>query len=111
SSLSWVYLPGCGPLRVPMGSTKVTIYNVYYLNASPRETVDVIEAEDPDLLCLRERPENVEAELVSRLGSRYPYRDLRAEGGFGVGIASKHPILETKVYDETPTAKPAMDAL
>lgn len=109
-ALGWFLLPSCGPLRVPMGSTKVTFYNVYYLNPSPRETVDVIEAEDPDILCLRELMPDVAAEFESRLSARYPYRDLRAEGGWGVGIASKYPILRTELYEEKPVTKPAMDA-
>ncbi|PTL85097.1 hypothetical protein DAT35_05230 [Vitiosangium sp. GDMCC 1.1324] len=88
-------------------------YNVLY--DAPAEDVekslDVIEKEKPDILCLRELTPGFAKAFRKRLGKEYPHTVLAPRGGtWGVGIASRHPLLRTERFPEKPHRLPAMEA-
>ncbi len=97
----------------PPGPYKAMAYNVLY--EAPAEDVekslDVIEREKPDVLCLRELTPGFAQAFRKRLGKEFPYSVLMPQKGtWGVGIASRHPLLRTELFPEKPHRLPAMEA-
>lgn len=86
-------------------------YNVLYDAKDVQASLDVIEKEQPDLLCLRELTPGFAEAFRKRLGLKYPYSVLAPRTGtWGVGIASRHPLLRTQRFPERPHKLPAMEA-
>ncbi|WP_395837285.1 endonuclease/exonuclease/phosphatase family protein [Archangium violaceum] len=97
----------------PARPFKAMTYNVLY--EAPAEDVekslDVIEKEMPDLLCLRELTPGFAQAFRKRLGKQYPHTVLAPrKGTWGVGVASRHPLLRTERFPEKPHRLPAMEA-
>lgn len=106
-------LSSCGDAPRPPQPFKAMTYNVLY--DAPAEDVekslDVIEKEKPDILCLRELTPGFAKAFRERLGKDYPHTVLvPRQGTWGVGIASRHPVLRTERFPEKPHRLPAMEA-
>ncbi|WP_426750321.1 endonuclease/exonuclease/phosphatase family protein [Myxococcus sp. Y35] len=91
----------------------VMTYNVLY--SAPAEDVekslDVIEKEAPDILCLRELTPGFTKAFRRRLGKRYPYmRLVPRKGTWGVGIASRYRLQHTVHFPQQPHRMPALEA-
>lgn len=92
---------------------KAMTYNVLY--SAPEEDIqkslDVIEKEQPDILCLRELTPRFTRAFRERLGKEYPHSLLLPrKGTWGVGIASKHRLLRTEQFPHAPHRMPALEA-
>ncbi|WP_233165805.1 endonuclease/exonuclease/phosphatase family protein [Archangium sp. Cb G35] len=92
---------------------KAMAYNVLY--DAPAEDIekslDVIEREKPDILCLRELTPGFAKAFRKRLGKEYPHTVLvPRRGTWGMGIASRHPLPRTRSFPEKPHRIPGMEA-
>jgi endonuclease/exonuclease/phosphatase (EEP) superfamily protein YafD len=107
-------LLACGTTPAsPPQPYKAMTYNVLY--SSPEEDVqkslDVIEKEQPDILCLRELTPRFTRAFRKRLGKEYPHSVLLPrKGTWGVGIASRHRLLRSELFPQEPHRLPALEA-
>ncbi|MCY1073500.1 endonuclease/exonuclease/phosphatase family protein [Archangium lansingense] len=97
----------------PTWPFKAMAYNVLY--DAPAEDIEksleVIEKEKPDVLCLRELTPTFAKAFRKRLGKEYPHTVLTPRRGtWGMGIASRHPLLRTESFPEKPHRIPGMEA-
>ncbi len=93
------------------GALQVMAYNVMFDAATPDKSIDLIEREDPDVLCLTELTPGFAKRFNDRLGARYPHRSFEPRSGtWGVGMASKRPLSSAKVYLQKPHRMPALEA-
>lgn len=97
----------------PTWPFKAMAYNVLY--DAPAEdmekSLEVIEREKPDILCLRELTPEFAKAFRERLGKEYPHTVLKPRRGtWGMGIASRHPLLRTESFPEKPHRIPGMEA-
>ncbi|QRN96576.1 endonuclease/exonuclease/phosphatase family protein [Archangium violaceum] len=88
-------------------------YNVLY--DAPAEDIekslDVIEREKPDILCLRELTPAFATAFRKRLGKELPHTVLMPrKGTWGVGIASRHPLSRAERFPEKPHRLPGLEA-
>lgn len=92
---------------------KAMTYNVRYdaPEAERAKSLDVIEEELPDVLCLRELTPEFARAFRQRLGARYPHTEFAPrQGTWGVGIASRHTLSHASSFPEKPHRLPAMEA-
>jgi len=76
----------------------VMTYNVNWGYARPGRVVAAIRRRDPDVVCVQETHLRWQLRLEGDLGKVYPHRRfLDGRGAGGMGILSKHPIVESKV--------------
>ncbi|GEN05874.1 Endonuclease/Exonuclease/phosphatase family protein [Myxococcus fulvus] len=97
----------------PPATVRVMAYNVLY--SSPAEDIDksleVIEKEAPEVLCLRELTPGFAAAFRKRLGKDYPHLKLMPrKGGWGVGLASRHPLRRVERFPQKPHRMPGLEA-
>ncbi|WP_187345170.1 endonuclease/exonuclease/phosphatase family protein [Cystobacter ferrugineus] len=88
-------------------------YNVLYDAPAPdvEKSLDVIEKEKPDLLCLRELTPGFARAFRERLAREYPHTVFAPRTGtWGVGLASRHPLSRTERFPEKPHRLPALEA-
>jgi endonuclease/exonuclease/phosphatase (EEP) superfamily protein YafD len=90
---------------------KAMTYNVLYDSKEVEASIDAIEKELPDILCLTElTPEFIQA-FVKRLDGKYPHRSFFPRSGtWGVGIASRHPLRNAQSFPQEPHRMPALEA-
>ncbi|MCP3064035.1 hypothetical protein LXT21_35190 [Myxococcus sp. K38C18041901] len=110
-SLVCVVLGGAPP-PAP-APVRVMAYNVLY--SSPAEGIDksleVIEKEAPEVLCLRELTPGFAAAFRKRLGKDYPHLKLMPrKGGWGVGLASRHRLRRVERFAQKPHRMPGLEA-
>jgi endonuclease/exonuclease/phosphatase family metal-dependent hydrolase len=80
----------------------VLTYNVNYGISGDRETIDLLRAQDADVVFLQETTDAWEAALRRDLGERYPHVAFKhCCGAGGLGVMSKHPF-ETREYIAPP---------
>jgi endonuclease/exonuclease/phosphatase family metal-dependent hydrolase len=88
-------------------------FNVLY-NAGTEHvaaSIEAIEKNDADIVCLTELTPKFAARFKARLGKKYPHRSFSAKSGtWGVGIASRHALEETQEFQQKPHRIPAMEA-
>jgi endonuclease/exonuclease/phosphatase (EEP) superfamily protein YafD len=90
---------------------KVMAYNVLYDSKKVEESIDTIEKELPDILCLTELTQGFIKPFVKRLGEKYPHRSLEPRSGtWGVGIVSRYPLRNAQTFPQQPHRMPAMEA-
>lgn len=111
--LTWVLSLQESAAPSPPKPVTVMTYNVLY--SAPEEDVqrslDVIEKEAPDILCLRELTPRFVRAFRKRLGKQFPHvRLVPRKGTWGVGIASRYRLLRTEHFPQTPHRMPALDA-
>jgi len=108
----WVAVVG-GAAPEPREPLRVMTYNVLY-SASEEDvgrSLDVIEKEAPDILCLRELSPRFAHAFRKRLGAKYPHsRLLPRKGTWGMGIASKHPLARAEPFAQKPHRMPGLEA-
>ncbi len=95
-------------------SYSVMAFNVLYRGANEEKNLQAIADTQPDILCLRELVPGFAGRFAQRLKDDYPHRRYRRyppRPAWGVGIASKFPITEWRVFRERPYTIPAADAL
>ncbi|MCP3102319.1 endonuclease/exonuclease/phosphatase family protein [Myxococcus sp. K15C18031901] len=102
-----------GAVPEPREPLRVMTYNVLY-SASEEEvgrSLDVIEQEAPDILCLRELTPRFANAFRKRLGAKYPHtRLLPRKGTWGMGIASKYPVTRAEPFAQKPHRMPGLEA-
>jgi endonuclease/exonuclease/phosphatase (EEP) superfamily protein YafD len=90
---------------------KAMAYNVLFDSTKVEESIDSIEKELPDILCLTELTSGFTQSFVKRLGEKYPHRLFEPRSGtWGVGIASRHPLRNAQSFPQKPHRMPAMEA-
>ncbi len=95
----------------PAPPLKVMAFNVLYLGADDARSVAAIADEAPDVVCLTELTDGFVKTFEARLAADYPYQHfVTTKGTWGVGIASKHPIVSASVTAVPPVKIPAMEA-
>lgn len=86
-------------------------FNVLYNAEDTKASLDAIDSEQPDILCLRELTPTFAEAFRKRFALKYPHQALSPrKGTWGVGIASRHPILRTQRFPERPHKLPALEA-
>ena len=89
-------------------------FNVLYRGADNDANVAAIDAERPDIVCVREIEGRFAGRFLKDLKQRYPhrrYRPHKERPAWGVAIASRFPITEWRVFRERPHTIPAADAI
>lgn len=96
----------------PADSHRAMAFNVLYRGGDTAQSLDAIEAAAGDILCLRELSSGFAKAFKKRFGSHYPYRRFkpRKHGTWGVGIASKLPLTDFKLFPQRPHRLPAAEA-
>ncbi|MEO1173178.1 MAG: endonuclease/exonuclease/phosphatase family protein, partial [Myxococcota bacterium] len=104
----WMYEP---EVQAPPQAWSALTLNVLFEGADTAENIDALEKSDADFLCLQEVTPDFVSAFESALAKRYPYRRFEArQGTWGVGIASKHPLRNARVFRQTPHRMPALEA-
>ncbi len=86
-------------------------YNVLFDAAEVEATLKAIERADPDVLCLTELTPKFARAFEKRFGERLRFRSFHPrDGTWGVGIASRFPLTNAKVFQQRPHRMPAMEA-
>jgi endonuclease/exonuclease/phosphatase (EEP) superfamily protein YafD len=86
-------------------------FNVLYNSTEIEKSIDVIEVAHPDLVCLTELTPRFAARFEARLAKKYPHRVFRArKGTWGVGLASRYPLSDARLFEQKPHKIPAMES-
>lgn len=98
-------------LANPPPAVKVMAFNVLYKGADDAASVKAIASRAPDVLCLTELTDPFVKAFDAKLKSDYPYRHFETtQGTWGVGLASKFPIVSVASTPVPPLKLPAMEA-
>lgn len=87
------------------GETSIDIslmtYNVFFKNVRPDSSISKIKTCNPDILVVQELTPQWETKLAKTIGRSYPYQSLLPlSGTHGIGVFSKHPIMNTQLLDD-----------
>lgn len=87
------------------GETSIDIslmtYNVFFKNVRPDSSISKIKTCNPDILVVQELTPQWETKLAKTIGRSYPYQSLLPlSGTHGIGVYSKHPIMNTQLLDD-----------
>ncbi len=78
---------------------RVILANVYSGNREPREVIDFLRAEDPDIIVLEEVT-SAWMQRLSVLGEAYPVSIAKpAEGNFGILLLSRLPLVDGRIEE------------
>jgi endonuclease/exonuclease/phosphatase (EEP) superfamily protein YafD len=89
---------------------RVMTFNVHYSNRNAAAIVDLIDAENPDIIALQEVTPDLATLLYPKLASEYPYY-LTGEGGsFEKAFVSRYPLTALPQSPETWGGLPAQVA-
>lgn len=95
---AWIYLFGHGllPAQVPSGAASLRIlsFNLGADLAAPERVIELLREVPVDLVLLQELGPRQGAAIDRELAALYPYRDLHPLGIPGMGLLSRHAILE-----------------
>jgi len=84
--------------------------NLLLVNTNYQAQLDIIKAQDPDLIAFQEYTPKWHVKMSKALSS-YPHRITQpAEGSFGIGLFSKHPITDGAVEKFSTKSFPAINA-
>ena len=85
------------------------VFNVLYNSTKINESIDLIQQQSPDILCLRELTPKFEKNMLRRLGSHYPNHVMYSrQGTWGVGIVSKYPLRNPEYFPLKPHQIPGL---
>lgn len=85
----------------------VLAFNVQYDSPHPERSLDLIDTESADLVCLTEITPAFAAALQKRLGTRYPHHVVHtASGTWGVGLWSRVPLTDAAIVEQRPHRMP-----
>jgi endonuclease/exonuclease/phosphatase (EEP) superfamily protein YafD len=85
-------------------------YNVLGKGADDSRSLAAVAREGADVLCLTELTPRFVARFAAAFPADYPHRKFAPlAGALGVGVASRYPLTELKVYPIGPTRRPAME--
>jgi len=76
-------------------STELSLmsYNVFFKNQYPKAAIQLMKAQNPDVLLIQELTPAWHQRIIKNLGKRYPYRKVKAlNGTHGLGIYSKYKL-------------------
>jgi endonuclease/exonuclease/phosphatase (EEP) superfamily protein YafD len=111
SLLALALLSSAGPAAPPAGAVRAMAYNVDFDAKEPARSLDLIEREDPDLVCLTEVTPAFAKEFKQKFANRYSYvRFAPARGTWGLGLASRFPLTDARTFAQRPHRMPAMEA-
>lgn len=89
---------------------RVLVANILSDNDEHEELLALIEAEQPDLVCLMEVSPRW-AESLRRLDAKYPHRIVEPRAGnFGIAMYTKHAVVAAAVIDSAPLDLPTIVA-
>ncbi len=104
-------LAGTAPAAAEKPDLTALAFNVEYDSDEPAKSIAAIEKADADVVCLSEVRPAFYARLLEKVGKRYPYRSMQtASGTWGIGILSRFPLADGKLFEEKPHKIPAMEA-
>lgn len=94
--------PHAGP------SFKLLLSNVYAGNKNTQALIDLVIAEDADIVILQELTRKRNAELAP-LRETFTYSlNIPREDNFGIAVLSRHPFLSAKVIESPPFELPSL---
>ncbi|MEL6546209.1 MAG: endonuclease/exonuclease/phosphatase family protein, partial [Myxococcota bacterium] len=97
--------------ETPSDAISALTFNVLFDNADIESNVDAIRDADADILCLQEITSDFEKAFRSSLATRYPFRHFESRSGtWGIGVASKYPLRDIEVFEQSPHRMPAIAA-
>lgn len=95
------------PARAAAPALSVLAFNVQFDAPHPERSLELIDSEGADVLCLTEVTAGFAAALEKRVGSRYPHRIFRsASGTWGVGLWSRTPLTQAAIVEQRPHRMP-----
>ncbi len=105
-ALNWLWLFGhaFGPERSPASGEGLCIlsFNLAADLAPPARVITLLREARADLVLLQELGPVQGAAIELELATLYPYRDLHPLGIPGMGLLSRHPILEVRMVRADP---------
>jgi vancomycin resistance protein VanJ len=81
------------------GLTVMTL-NTNTDNATPEELIPLLRDSGADIIALQEVGPGLAAALDDNLLDEYPYRDYAGYGVPGIGLLSRHPLVEHKIVED-----------
>lgn len=95
-----LFLPRDSSVEAGTPTLTVMTYNTLALHRETGAAIDVIRAEEADVVCIQELNPLLARAIEDELADEYPYQILRPAAGVqGMGTISKHPI---RLADEQP---------
>lgn len=87
-------------------------FNVLYDSTEIEKSLDAIEQNEADVLCLRELSSHFLKAFEKRMAKKYPYRFMRPKqsGTWGAGIASRFKLSNSVVFEQKPHRLPAVES-
>lgn len=77
-------------------------YNIFFKNQAPKQSLAIIQESESDILFLQEITKDWEIRLKNSIERTYPYKSIYSHNGtHGIGVYSKHPILNTSYLYNT----------
>lgn len=99
------------PAQRPKTTPLFVAYNVLYQGGDDAKTVAAIAQLDADVVCLTELTPRFARAFDAVLAPKYPHRAFHPrDGTWGVGIASKHPVVAQRSFPQAPHRMPAVEA-
>ncbi|MFO0999482.1 MAG: endonuclease/exonuclease/phosphatase family protein [Planctomycetaceae bacterium] len=111
--VSWIAPYLFAPSK-PTGSPvlKVCTVNVLTQNFQYDKIVDMLKRTDADLIAVLELGSGLESRLREELGNTYPYdiSESSDDGNFGIGLWSKRPLEDDRIFHLTVPLVPSVSA-
>ncbi len=91
---------------------KICVVNVLTQNRQHEQVLAVLEDADPDVIAVLELGTELESKLNKELGDLYRHRitEPRDDGNFGIGLWSKLPLQDEKIFHLTVPLVPSISA-
>ncbi|MFO0830317.1 MAG: endonuclease/exonuclease/phosphatase family protein [Phycisphaerales bacterium] len=91
----------------PPGAHTLTVltHNLLFINNNPQPTLDLIAAENPDLILFQEYTPAMHASLSPALAANYPYQaHAFRDNSYGEAVYSRRPFLGNPLYTTDATS-------
>jgi endonuclease/exonuclease/phosphatase (EEP) superfamily protein YafD len=89
----------------------ILAYNVDFESTAVDKSLALIESSGADVLCLEEVTKTFQRKFERRLGNVYRYRAFfPGNGTWGLAIASKQPLVQSRRFAQKPHRMPALEA-
>ncbi len=99
-------------LTATMPAVRVLLANVLTGNRNHDQIVEQIQAADPDVFAILELSSSLEQSLVEQFGSTHKYvvSEPSDGGNFGIGLWSRYPLLNDRVFHLSVPIVPSIEA-
>jgi endonuclease/exonuclease/phosphatase (EEP) superfamily protein YafD len=91
----------------------VCTINVLTQNSQHSRIIECLKEANPDVIAVLELSSGLEEQLIRELGDSYPFRltEPQDDGNFGIGLFSRFPFQESRVFHLTVPLVPSIQAV